>query len=179
MDCLINLVLFWGMFDPEVMSHISKLGHDEWKTREAATRALIKMDERPVRLLIYVARSTSDLEVRRRADRIIARQYSQLKPSEKDAEMPWIECLPKNTPDRDKVLEKAFKDYGEPCYVDPRYNQEQTYRWATQEYVIRLYNKGYTRKQIVKILDTMVRNEKQWHRNGGRYCGPSPPEFDE
>lgn len=179
MDCLMNMVLFWSMFDPEAMVHIQKLGDDSWRTREAATKALIKMDERPVRLLIYVARSTSDPEVRVRADRIIARQYNALRPSGKDTEFPWIDCLPKNTPNRDKVLEKAFKDYGEPCYVDHIMNQETTYRWATQEYAISLYNKGHSRKEIVKILDKMVKNEEQWQRSGGRYCAPSPPEFDE
>lgn len=177
MESLISLVLFLNMLDPEVLTQIDKMGSNEWREREKASAALAKMDERAIPLLRMAVSYNTDAEIRARARRLVSRYENSLRPSDKDAKMPWIECLPKDWPDRDKLIEKTHGELDHPPWCEGYTGEDPVAcRYATHDLVVELSRKGWSRKQVVKILDDMVENEKQWEMQGGRYS--MPPEFN-
>lgn len=177
MDVLLGMVVMFHLLDPEVQVLVKQLGNDEWREREKASAKLKKMGERPMRILMYAEVYNTDLEIRRRAQRLVSHYMGDLIKCTKYDEIPWIECLPKDFPDRDKVLEAAFKKHGEPQY-DWGYdgNGAVEYREATRSLMRAMYHKGWSSKKVRECLDKMADNEREWENQGGR--STYPPSFE-
>lgn len=173
---LIEMVVFFSLLDPQASVLIKELGHDEWENREKASAALIKMDERPIRLL-RIAMNSDDAEVRRRAKRIVEKYEGTLFPT-KYKKMPWIDHLPKDFKGRNKALKDHLLQYKENHQWDNT-GEYTPFRWATREFIVEYSRSGHSRKECVKLLDKMVESEEHWieaqkAKNGGRYYPYKP-----
>lgn len=172
------IILSLSLIDPQVIRLINELGDNSWHHRDAVTRKLIKMDERPVLLLRIMGATNPDAEIAMRSRMVLDRYYNSAKPP--NGKWPYIECLPKDYPNRAKVLEEVFKVYGDPSYgTDGDGGDEydgEIYRTATCEFAHKLMREGASRSHVVAILKIMTKNEAQWEEDGGRNSS-YPPEF--
>jgi hypothetical protein len=171
-----QLVVFFALLDPKVALTVEKMGDDKLCVREAAHRNLVKMDERAVPFLMMAASGHKDAEVRVRSRRILSVYCITAKTKKLDGLYPWIDCLPKDFPDREKVIQQLFDEFGHP-EMSPEPGPDPVHiRLATYEFARRLMAKGWSRKVVGQILDDMADNELQWtSEGGGRYS--YPPDF--
>lgn len=172
----LNLVLLLSLFDPEVSLLATQLGDDEWLVREKASAALVKMDERPIKVL-RLLQVCDDAEVRHRANRIVRAYEGSLFPT-KYGKMPWIDHLPSDFPDRDKIVSKYIDPYREYHQYDGE-GDYKIFRDATADFILEYSKKGHSRKECVELLDKMAGSEESWifiNTTGGKNFYKALPE---
>lgn len=164
-----ELFVFFYMLDPQVSAEIEKMAHDSKAVRDAAYKKLVAMDERASRHVFFARTHHKDAEVRMRCRRLAAIQENAIGVES----YAWIDCLPKDYPDREQIIESYYKEF--------KHDQNDDYdachlKAATEVFVKRLLESGRRRAEIVEMLELMAHNEQQWKDYGGR--SSPPPEFD-
>ncbi len=161
MPYLINLVLFFALFDPEVTFLVGQMGDEEWAVREEASAALVKMDERPIKLLRIAQdpKNNPDLEIRRRANKIVRKYEGSIEPSNNE-NFPWIDHLPDDFVDRDLIIKRFIRPYRSQFRYDN--HEYQIFRDATKDFILEYSRRGHTRQECIRLLDLMVENQKTW-----------------
>ena len=162
------------MFDPEVTIEIKKLGSDRFADRQKAHKKLMSMKERPIQLL-SMCQQHRDAEIAYRSNQLLKEQYRLIVPSWVK-KVPWIDCLPKDFPNRDEVLYDSYLKHGWPRFGEEWNGQDDTLRAATQDFAECLLLQGWSQIEVFDVLVAMAKNEEQWHSIGGRYN--YPPDFE-
>jgi hypothetical protein len=157
----------------EVAALIGRLGDDDFAVREAASTRLGEMvlaegTSKPVREALARARSYykdpahRNPEIVRRAGRALECYYSGVKPTDYPV-MPWVDMLPAEYAGRQEVISRCLELSGGggdgPGWPG--------YRAATAYHVRELLDRGTARKDIVALLDGMVKAERGYCQNSG------------
>lgn len=118
-----------------------------------------------------------DPEVRMRCRRAINYYAGNIKPTNSKI-LPWIDCLPSNWENRSDYLDYIYESVGRPNYwvVQNQIKEEETkFSEVTISLIKELLDKGWERKDIIRLLDLMMENEKIWRRDGGGSRNSPPP----
>lgn len=166
---------------PEIMKQVDLLSHDEFDERQLATKKLIEMGEPASRVLLKI--NIKDKEVIARKATILTAFIDNFRPRKSDT-LPWLDCLPENYPDREKVINdcmlydhwrldissfKKMSDLLEGQGVFQGGGAFTGYRWGTQIFILELMKTKKTKKEILDLLDEMKETERKWIARGGRY----------
>jgi hypothetical protein len=139
---------------------IKELGNDNFRVRQKATEELVSMGDLPIPFLRLIAASHEDPEVRHRASGIICDWYGSISPTNYPA-IPWIDQLPKEFPGRDEIVSKYLSMV--PWTIeDAIFPEWPRYRTATYLMILDLIDSGKTRREVISILDSMVKIEKEY-----------------
>ncbi len=147
--------------DMEVSTVIAKMGHEKQAIRNKASQDAAEFGFRSLRLLEWHSLNDPDPEIRIRCRRLIS-QYYVIWHSHKDfPHMPWLDSLPKNFYDRNKIIDYYTVitrqwDASQPGWPE--------YRHATGLFCRDLLTFGVPKKIIVDILDKMTVVEKIWRK---------------
>jgi hypothetical protein len=170
--------IFFGVSDMQTDLLINQMGDKSFQKRELASHQLREIGECIVPKLMDVRDRHKDPEVSHRIQMILNEHRSALCPSDEER-MPWIECLPGKYPDRDQIIATAYRLWGEPvCNESGNEDSNEHLRNATEAFVYKMFDEGMQPRDIRKLLDRMVANEKKWLKDyWGRYG--TIPDFDE
>lgn len=141
---------------------IQRLGHDDFRTREAATKELRRLE--PIAQLQAVR--SEDPEVTHRVRGLLADYRATFRPT-KYPVTPWLCRLPKDYPAYSEVYEYYQPTF---CTQWSRWPWVE-WRFATDRLVDDLIARGDSRESIVRLLDRMAEREKEYIRS----CGPGHP----
>jgi len=166
----LTLSLAWSIAleDAVVSILIKNLGHDRYKVRQAAQESLERLLLAPGghrhREKVEQATRHPDCEIARRASMTLYAFYS-VSPSNYAA-IPWIDMLPDSFSDRksiiDDYLSQARMEAGSSYASD-----WPEYRHATYLYVLTMLRQGYPRDQVVKMLNLMAEQEREYRAKRG------------
>ncbi len=161
-----------------VVALISQLGSPNYSERATARYHLSRMA--PIAIgQLKAAEKHPDPEVRRHARQLVAAYYESQAPRlAKETrpsnwpEIPWLDMLPANHPQRDQILSyyltRAQKEIGRSSA--PKW---EDYRLATKLYMEDLFRNEQRPAQVRQLLDSMAEHERDWiRRNGTRYNPP-------
>jgi hypothetical protein len=157
-----------------------QLGDPDFHKREQAHLALEALAPVTLQQLTWGAKHR-DLEIARRCQIIVDRQYRRIAPlvarkirPTSYPRVPWISELPQDWPQRfqigDSYHQRALDHPQGPRPGPPDYND---YRFATvlmMEDLICI--EKWTPEKLTKLLDQMVIGEKQWIAEHGKNCLP-------
>jgi hypothetical protein len=156
----------------EVAALIRRLGDDDFEAREAASARLAEMvlaedTSRPVREALARARdyyrdlAHPDPEIARRAGRA-AESYYGVKPTDYPV-LPWLDMLPAGYAGREEVISRCLELSGGGWDG----SGWPGYRLATAYHVRELLERGTARKEVVALLDGMVKAERGYCQSAG------------
>ena len=146
---------------------IGNLADDSFIVREEASISLRKLDCVSVPYL-RAATKHPDMEVRRRAEMLLADWRGSIKPTN-HSETPWLDMLPNDYPDRREILDRCLSNARQIIQNGTNWPE---YRWATQLLIDELLAAGKSKSSIIKLLDEMGKNEKEYIRKH------APPEVN-
>jgi hypothetical protein len=152
---------------------VQRLGSPSFREREAASLALVQLSVSPLghRVYPHLKRATRspDLEVQRRAERVLERYYD-VSPTSYPL-VPWIDMLPADFPDRKTIIEQYLQQsrnvFGTSTAPD-----WWNYRYATQLFARDLLKRGQTRGQVQALLDRMVEGETEYKNRAAKKDPP-------
>lgn len=165
MEVFMNAFLTVNFLDPISVLEVQNLGDPIYKVRVVADKKLRNMGRVAIPMLRVTAASES-LERARRANRIIE-DYCSIRPDSMN-EMPWITCLPKTFPDRERtilILMRKHMPYQQDSTVQYAYPSFLYKRASTEELVRTLLLSGlYEREEVIELINNMARQE--WIERG-------------
>lgn len=154
---------------------INELASDEFNVRQAATHELKDMEEALVPLVkltnnIKLMKEEADL--RDRIHFILQHHISRFKPK-KYTQIPWIDCLPLDYPDREKVIKKSMQPEWYIDFVKTKApGNFEGLRYGTEMLIFDLLKKNTSKEKIIQLLDRMAEIEIEWIKTGGKYKNP-------
>jgi len=145
-------------------SLVQQLGHPEYQVRERANRILkARIDDSIPE--IQQGMESNDPEIRWRCQELLKHHATAIQPTNYPW-YPWIDNLPKNYPNRKKILKRykrgdeftfrSFQLAGEIHLIYAHWDCRE----ATHSFVSDLLKAGKSRKEIVALLDEMAREER-------------------
>lgn len=189
MNCLI---LAFALFTTEpsygeIRDQIDLLGSDFFDERQAATHKLKEMGFPAIKVLVKF--DTTDREIIDRRGYILSYFIQNFKIQGR--ELPWIDCLPEDYPNREKIVKSCmiykhwyldipnFKSITD--VIDAEANRSikgqgdfKGYRFGTMLFILDLIKEGKKEKEIRELLVQMIEIENIWKAKGGRYLQFSP-----
>lgn len=139
---------------------INRLGHDDFRTREAVTTVLRRLE--PIAQLREVR--SDDPEVTHRVRGLLADHRATFRPT-KYPVTPWLDMLPEEYLHRQQVID-VYRPDGSWGYDVPGWGE---WRWATDRLIDDLIAGGETREKIVRLLDQMAIREMDWIRRSNMW----------
>lgn len=164
---MVNLLVFILMIPSqyfEICKCLKELSDKQWRVRENATVKLIKMDEKAFPYIKNYLKVTECPESFDRCERMIHIFYESIKPTTYKA-IPWIDALPKQYPNRDIIISKYMEGMDRSGICGDKLFEYMGYRLATKNYIIDLHKSGIKKKDIIKLLDSMVPEELEQLKN--------------
>ena len=152
----------WWLLSLALLMLVEALGSDDFRTRERAPSILRHMDLIALPAIREAVRH-EDPEIRHRARFLLDEVFSVKSTA---GTVPWIDMLPSETPDRQKIIAdylKIARGSDSPSYaweldwVD--------YRIATCLYVRQLREKGWSKGKIREVLDKMEKREETYKKD--------------
>lgn len=139
---------------------VEKLGSPKFAIRRSATMELYKNLPGSAPAIQKGFRS-HDPEVRYRSKHLLNNFARTIQPSSYH-ELPWIDSLPEDCPERDAVIHRMFKEING-SRSDIPWQDEAWHHSLATEYLIRsLLYQGKDKKEIVELLDKMVEKQLDW-----------------
>lgn len=146
-----------------ILGLIELLGNPSFQTRQYAHHLLGQIGHPAIPFLEMVS-DNPDLEIRRRAERIVGDWYGSFHPTG-SLVIPWLDMLPDGFKDRGEIVSRylsQIRDSGQASDFHPHWSE---YRLATRNFIMDLYKCGMTREEIIKLLDQMRMKEKEYYKN--------------
>ncbi len=151
--------LMVGLHQCALESTVMKLGDDRFAIREQNHRLLEKQLNVCWKefLIKRLKEDRNDAEINRRLDCVIEKLDSLVTDYGK---YPWIDALPKNYPNRQKVIDEYLKKTGwMPAKDYPQY------RCATYLWLKDLKRQGCWTSSLKEVQKSMIPNELYWIKN--------------
>lgn len=153
------------MLDLILLLLIAKMGDVSFVRREAAAALLRAYGETALPALRLAAEQHADPEVRRRAKGLLDDWWASFyRPSTYDR-LPWLDMLPDAHAGRAEVLAchvlPSLSGGEWACYQAPLWSH---YRTGTARYIEDLIEEGWTRAEVVALLDRMADREREYLR---------------
>ena len=153
--------------EPDYEREIWGLSHEKYVFRQDYHKKLLEHGDQCLSLLRKYAKD-DDLEIAYRCRQILLYHYNHVKPGNIEL-YPWVDCLPKDYPDREKVLDKYLPhDFNEPVYTQETVDYPHL-RLATYKFMIDQLDSGKTLEEMRHLIIQMNKNELKWLEKGPRH----------
>jgi hypothetical protein len=144
---------------------VAGLGHDDFRTREAASAELATLEQAAHPWLRQAQAKHEDPEVRARAKRLLEDWRNGFRPTSYPL-TPWLDMLPDDFADRQATLGRCLDGAREAVgWSHPGSWGE--YRHATALLIDELIDAGWTLESVRELLDAMATREKAYLRRLG------------
>jgi hypothetical protein len=159
---VLTLLLLINWVDqPDYKKWVGDLGADQFQTRQAASSRLYKHIHEAAPYLQKYGIKSRDKERRMRSKLLLTYYASTIRQTKRiKDELPWIDMLPKDYPNRKKVINWHIDKltwFRSDDHVRDWYHAE-----ATREFVKGLVFRGQSKEKIVELLDEMTKNQEKW-----------------